>query len=254
MPHRLARPLAAALAALALAACPEAEGGPCRLDSDCEGGLVCAFDGLCQRFAAVQASFDTVQPVDVTSFDTTPADTAGAPDASGCAPVANVFAAGAAPCPAAAEVRAVSGLVIAEEGNGLARLAAVANQVLANGFDQGDIAMALHLDGTLAPGCAVDFAWVRTPDDLAADCTPRFGKDRMPLDIPGLVSTSVDFATLDPETHVLTGLVDKQKLLARLDESIRAVADSLIDEDVDTDGDQVPDKSSAIIQVLFAAP
>jgi len=249
--------LTAALLGLSLAAagCPESAGGACRLDSDCEGGLVCAFDGVCRTFAAVQASFDTVQAVDVVAFDTVKADTTATDDANGaCAPVLGVFAAGSAPCPAAATILPVTGLVIAEEGNGLARLAAVANAVLADGFDQGTITLALHVDGTLAAGCTADLAWIRSAEDRHADCTPVFGADRMPLDIPSLVSTSVDFAVLDPETHILTGLVDKQALLLTLDESIRPVADGLIDEDVDTDGDDVPDKSSAIIQVLFAAP
>jgi len=191
-----------------------------------------------------------VQDVDVVTFDTAKPDSVADTNGSGCAAIAGVFAAGSAPCPVAPDVRQVTGLVIQDHDNGLAQLAGVANQVLANGFGNGDITLSLHIDGTFQAGCSYALAWVRTAADIHADCTPEFG-DSMPLDIPGLVSTSVDYATLNPDTHVLTGLVDKQKLLLALDPALRDVADQLIVEDVDTDGDHVPDKASAIIAVQF---
>lgn len=245
---------AAALVAalgLGLGGCPEDAGGTCRLDSDCAAGLVCDLDGVCRAYEAVKASFDVVQDVEVVGCDTgAPTDTVAA-DTSGCAAIAGVFEAGTAPCPAAGTIRQVTGLVIQDHDNGLADLASVANQVLANGFSQGDITLALHVDGSFEFGCPHVIAWVRSPADVNADCTPVFA-DTMPLDIPNLVSTEVQRSTLDPETLVLRGLVDKQALLLALDEALRDVADALVTEDTDTDCDGAPDMASAVIQIQLA--
>ncbi|PKN57894.1 MAG: hypothetical protein CVU56_08685 [Deltaproteobacteria bacterium HGW-Deltaproteobacteria-14] len=240
-----------AVLGLGLGGCPEDAGGTCRLDSDCAAGLVCDLDRVCRAYEAVKASFDVVQDVEVVGCDTgAPADTVAA-DTSGCAAIAGVFEAGAAPCPAAGTVREVTGLVIQDHDNGLADLASVANQVLANGFGAGDITLALHVDGSFEFGCPHVLAWVRSADDVNADCTPVFS-GTMPLDIPNLVSTEVQRATLDPETLVLRGLVDKQALLLALDEALRGVTDQLVTEDTDTDCDGDPDMASAIIQVQLA--
>jgi|GEM_PF-1822749 len=238
----------------ALGGCLEEAGKACLLDSDCESGLVCALDGVCRSYAAVQASFDVVQDVEVVGCDTGGATDTIAADTAGCAAVAGVFEAGAAPCPAAATVRQVTGLVIQDHDNGLADLAAVANQVLASGFAEETITLSLHVDGDLTSGCPRSLGWIRTADDRNADCTPVFS-DAMPLDIPGLVSTSVDDASVvevDADTLTLKGLVDKQALLLSLDEALRDVADGLVTEDTDTDCDDVPDKASAIITVLLS--
>lgn len=244
--------LAVAVVALAggAAGCLRDGGERCQVDSDCGGGAICALDGVCRTVAAVEASLDTRQAVDVVAYDTV--DTQGATgDTAGCAPVAGVFEATSGACAAPTRKRRVTGLIIASEGNGLAGLAGVANQVLANTFEDGTLTLELWVDGELTPACAHVIAWMRGPDDRNADCTAAF-RDTMPLVIPELVTTSVEHAHLDPETLIVTGLVDKAKLLASMAPELRDVADSLITLDVDTDGDQVADMASAIIQVQLA--
>jgi len=249
MSARVLTAATALIGAIALAGCLAERGGPCQIDSDCQRGLVCGLDLHCQPLSVVRDSLDTRAPVDVvirdTAGDTTPLD------AEGCAPVEGVFEASEPPCPAAASVRQVTGLTLASEGHGLAPLAQIANQVIAVGFDEGDIALALHVDGQLSPGCPAVLAWVATQDDILGDCTARY-VGRMPFVIPNLVSTVVEDAVLDPATLVLTGLIDKQALLESMDENLRDVADNLIIEDTDTTGDGSPDKASAIIAIALA--
>ena len=120
-----------------------------------------------------------------------------------------------------------------------------------HGFDDGSLTLELWIDGSLAAGCARVLAWMRGPEDRNADCTAVFS-DAMPFVIPGLVTTSVDHAQLDPETLVLTGLVDKAKLIESMAPELRDVAEQLITLDVDTDGDEVADMASAVIQITLA--
>jgi len=236
--------------ALLASACTQPAGEPCKVASDCDPGLVCGLDGICASFAVVNASFDTRATVDVITLDTAGAAETLAPDGEGCRPVAGVFEPGTAPCEDAAEVRVVTGIVIASEGHGLAMLAGVANQVIADGFDKGEIPLALHIDGELRAGCATSLAWVRDAADLNADCTPVFS-DAMPFEIPNLVSTKVERAVLDPVSGRLTGLIDKADLIASMDPALRDVAEQLIVLDVDTDGDQIADRASAIMDLSF---
>ncbi|MCA9517441.1 MAG: hypothetical protein KC635_21015 [Myxococcales bacterium] len=247
---RAAWPLAiAALLTASATGCLRSDGESCRVDSDCGGGAICALDNVCRTVAAVEASLDTRQAVDVVTYDTV--DTQGATgDATGCEPVAGVFDAATGACPEPTTKRTVTAIVIAQEG-GLAGLAEVANQVIANGFDDGSLTLELWIDGSLAAGCARVLAWMRGPEDRNADCTAVFS-DAMPFVIPGLVTTSVDHAQLDPETLVLTGLVDKAKLIESMAPELRDVAEQLITLDVDTDGDEVADMASAVIQITLA--
>ncbi|TNF37015.1 MAG: hypothetical protein EP329_04245 [Deltaproteobacteria bacterium] len=244
----------AALVAGSAGGCLEEAGQTCRLDSDCQAGLLCDLDGVCRAYTVVKASYDVVEDVEVTGCDTGGAADTVAADTAGCAAVAGVFEAGSAPCPEAATVRQVTALVIQDHDNGLADLAAVANQVLANGFSEGTITLALHVDGELTTGCPRTVAWIRGADDRNADCTPVFS-DAMPLDIPNLVSTKVDGASVvqvDENTLTLRGLVDEQALLDSLDEALRDVADQLVVSDTDTDCDGSPDHASAVIEVHLA--
>jgi hypothetical protein len=130
-------------------------------------------------------------------------------------------------------------------------MASVANQVLENGFSDGEIKLALWVDGTYRTGCNARYVFVEdAATDIGADCTPAYD-DAMPLVIPGLVRTEVYDITIDPATNELRGLVDEQKLLESMDPALRDVADSLIELDVDTDGDEVPDKASCILTLQF---
>jgi len=229
--------------------CLGAGGARCTIASDCEAGLVCSLEGVCATVAEVAASFDTRQAVDVITRDTS--DTSEAEgDVAGCREVVGVFAAGQAPCPTAAEVRVVTGIALADSGHGLAQLASVANQVIADGFDKGEISLALHVDGELRAGCPASLAWMRGAADRHADCTAEF-TDAMPFEIPNLVATRVEEASLDPATGRVTGLIDKAALIASMDPALRDVAEQLIVLDVDTDGDQVADMASAILDLTF---
>lgn len=232
-----------------LIACGSAAGDPCTISTDCEPGLICSLEGVCATYEAVSASFDSTATVDVITPDTAPPRETVA-DAGGCRAVEGVFEASEPPCGEAAEVRTVTGIALAEEGHGLAGLASVANQVIENSFEAGEITLALHVDGELRDGCAASLAWIRTPEDRDADCTAVFSTS-MPFDIPNLVSTSVDDAVLDPNTNRLTGIVDKAALIESMEPALRDVAERLIVLDVDTDGDQVPDKASAILDIGF---
>lgn len=242
--------LSSSLAVMVAGACTQPAGEPCKVASDCDPGLVCGLDGICATFAAVNASFDTRATVDVITLDTADATETAAPDGEGCRAVAGVFEPGAAPCEEAAEVRVVTGIAIASEGHGLAMLAGVANQVIADGFEKGEIPLALHIDGELRAGCEARLAWIRGPEDRNADCTPVFS-DAMPFEIPNLVSTKVERAVLDPLSGRLTGLIDKADLIASMDPALRDVAEQLIVLDVDTDGDQIADRASAIMDLAF---
>ncbi|PIE18403.1 MAG: hypothetical protein CSA66_04790 [Proteobacteria bacterium] len=250
-----ARALLAASAAALLGACAlGGEGAGCRVDSDCEAGLLCAPAGTCQSEAAVAASLErpgAADAVDVVSFTDTAATGGAGGDVTGCAPLAGVFEASQARCREPRVKLTVTGLVVLDSGAGLAQLATVANPVIAAGYDEGTLAMALWVDGEYAPGCPHALAWMRGQADRAADCTAVFS-DSMPFEVPNLVSTAIEQAHLDPETNILRGLVDKAALLASMDEVLRDVADSLIVLDVDTDGDEVPDRASAHLEILFA--
>lgn len=241
--------LALAFSLLAAPACSQLEGHSCVLDSDCESGLVCSLDGVCTTFEAIAAAFDATP--EITPLDGDTSNTSDVEAVTGtCTDMSGVFDAAIGACPEPARKLVVTAMVIDKDGNGLGPLAAVANSVIANGFRNGDITLALWVDGTFESGCDYASAWVRGPDDIHVDCTPVFS-DEMPFEIPGLVSTKIEDAVIDPETGLVTGLVDKPALLLSIDEALRDVAENLIIEDVDTDGDQVPDRASVRMFVTF---
>jgi len=145
----------------------------------------------------------------------------------------------------------VTNLALPAEGHGAARLAPLANPILEDSFGpdaQTPIHLTLWVDGTLAAGCGPRVAWVRTSDDVGADCQPAF-QDTMPVDLPGLVSLLVHDAELDPETLVVSGLLDVDEVVASMDPALQDTARGLFDLDVDTDGDGTPDRCSVLIQV-----
>lgn len=232
-------------------ACSQLEGQACVLDSDCEAGFVCSFEAVCTTFEAVAKAFDAAP--EITHADTTDStDTQGDIDIvdGTCDAPREVFESITTACAAPTQKLVATALVIDKDGNGMGPLAQVANSVLANGFRQGDIALELWVDGTFETGCSYTLAWVRGPEDINADCTPVFSQN-MPFEIPGLVSTEIENAVIDPANGLITGLVDKPKLLLSIDEALRDVAESLIIEDVDTDNDQIPDRASIRMFVTF---
>jgi len=226
-------------------------GAPCRLDSDCDKGFLCALDGRCRTQGEVEDSFVSRADVEVVTVpDADDGDVASDADVAGCTPVSGVFEATTPPCPTAPLVKPVKNLQLATEGHGLAQLAAVANQVLSQSFEKGESKLELRVDGSLAAGCERRLAWVRDERDIAADCTPVHSAT-MPFEVPNLVFGVIEAVDFDPESNVVHGRVDKEALMESLAPELRPVADTLIQEDIDLDGDSVPDRASVIINLTF---
>ena len=135
----------------------------------------------------------------------------------------------------------------------MARLSDLANPIIESNFNDEKITLDLWIDGTLAAGCSATFAWVRNAADVggAPECLPEF-VETMPFDVPGLVSTTVYQAVLEPETLYLTGLVNREELVASMAPALQETATGLIDVDVDTDHDGTNDRTSIIMTVVLA--
>lgn len=251
---RWARYFAFGSAILAGAGCLGAAGQTCTIDSDCDSGLVCSLHGVCTAYAAMQEELAHPTAPDASdttggnadAADSTPAELG--PDASPCTPPLGHWT-----CGGPANKRTVTNLVLAPSGHGMARLSDLANPIIESNFNDAKIALELWIDGTLGAGCDAPLAWVRTPDDVSAspECLPAF-VGKMPFDVPGLVSAIVYQATLDPQTLVLTGLVNRDELIASMAPALRDTATGLIDVDVDTDHDGTPDRTSIILTVTLA--
>jgi hypothetical protein len=213
-------------------------------------GLVCALDGVCRTRVEVEESFVITSDVEVITVDSEVAGEAEVGDVAGCTPVSGAFEAATAPCPAAPEVRVVKNLQLATEGHGLAQLAGVANQVLDNAYESGEAKLELRIDGSLDAGCTNILAWVRDERDVGADCVPLH-TGTMPFEVPNLVEGVVEAAVFDQSTNLVHGRVDKETLIASLAPELQSVAQNLITEDVDIDGDSVPDRASVILELTF---
>ncbi len=256
---------------LILAGCGAAEGDSCLLDSDCEGGLIC-LSSRCSTHEAVQSEFapladDAATPTtDTTAGDASErTETVAGPATHpcgeqpysrtllSCTPPSGVFEAGAAPCAEPTAKYPVK-MVTMEPLGGFQKMAALATPVLTKGFEEGTIAVSLWQDGDLATNCQGDQIWVRDDADRNADCTGSFGPDSFPLTIP--ISNPPLFivvrdAVFDLNTGRLTGIVDREKLIADLPEAIRETGATLVTADVDTDGDGTPEDSRVTLTVCF---
>jgi hypothetical protein len=236
--------------------CRGGDGEPCAIDSDCLPGLVCGLEGVCQSMAAVEGSFrkpdavaDPAPEVEITGPETAEADVQEG-EASACGP-SGVFEAATPPCPEPSEKKPVKSLVLPESGHGMAGLAVLANPIIANGFEEGTLAYEAWVDGQYRAGCDPAVAWVRPGQpDRNQNCTAVWLVG-FPFAIPGLVAATIYQVAIDPASSRLSGLADEEEILQSMDPALRATADSLITEDVDTDGDQKPDKISVLIDVGF---
>jgi hypothetical protein len=239
----------------ALGGCLGSSGEACRIDSDCGSGLVCSLEGQCTAYAVLKEQI--AHPTAPVVSETVGGDTGGGnettstdteTDAGQCTPPT-----GSWPCAGPTAKRTVTNLVLAPSGHGMVRLADLANPIIESNFDEGKVALELWIDGTLAAGCSATFAWVRNDADIGAapECLPAF-VTTMPFDVPGLVSAIVYQAVLEPGTLVLTGLVNRDELIASMDPALRESATTLIDVDVDTDHDGTNDRTSIILTVVLA--
>lgn len=242
--------------ATGFAGCLGASGETCRIDSDCGSGLVCSLERQCTAYAvlAEQLAHPTTPDVsetvggddasEVSSETATETET----DAGQCTPPSGTW-----PCAGPVAKRKVTNLVLADSGHGMARLADLANPIIESNFNDEKITLDLWIDGTLAAGCNATFAWVRNAADIggAPECLPTF-VETMPFDVPGLVSATVYQAVLEPGTLVLTGLVNRDELVASMDPALQETAAGLIDVDVDTDHDGTNDRTSIILTVVLA--
>ena len=237
-----------------LAGCPAPEDDSCRLDSDCEAGLICHL-GVCATPGAVadalaNAGANYTEDASATEASAL-AEVAASADADQveCKPPSGVFdVAGAAPCPEPVSKRPVTSIEIVKEG-GLTNLADLANPLIVNKIADGTIAVALWVDGTLAPGCTWKHAWIAGDGHgISGDCTAKHTTTfPMPVPLGDVGIAVVEGAVYDPVTGVLTGLVDKEQLLEQVPEGLKETASKLVVEDVDTDGDQTPDRASATL-------
>ncbi len=266
---------------LLLTACGTAAGGSCRLDSDCEGGLMC-LEGVCATRDTALAAFapkDATDGADGAAADTSTADTA-APDPGDtatddetwtpiaghtcgeqpymhtyptCEPDQGIFEAGATPCAEPSAKYAAKSIRMEAEG-GFVKMAALANPILEKGVADGSITAQLWQDGALALNCAGQGIWVRDADDRGADCASVTGSDTFPLTIPlsdPPLYIVVRDITFDLQTGRLEGLVDRDKLIADLPEAIRETGANLVEANVDTDDDGKPDDSTVVLTVCF---
>ncbi len=248
--------LAGAGLGASLGACLGASGETCRIDSDCGSGLVCSFERQCTAYAVLkeQLAHPTAPHVsetvggDVASEVSSETATDPETDAGQCTTPSGTW-----PCAGPVAKRKVTNRILAASGHGMARLADLANPIIESNFGEDKVTLDLWIDGTLAAGCSATFAWVRNPADIGAapECLPAF-VGTMPFDVPGLVSAIVYEAVLEPETLVLTGLVNRDELIASMAPALRETATSLIDVDVDTDHDGTNDRTSIILTVVLA--
>ena len=250
------------LAAVGTPACTVAEGETCQIDSDCEPGTLCSLDGQCQTYDEVAASLEAIgAPADISVASN---DTATAPDTSepedtvptdqdtSCTQAYSAMftEAAAQPCLEPTSKRTVTLLQIAEEGHGAVNAAGVGNGIIESGFEAGQVPLSMWIDGTLEDNCEWGIAWIRDEADRLDDCTATF-TDTMPFAIPGILEAVIYEAKFAPETNRVTGLINKAEVLANLDVAFREVATKLFVNDVDTDGDGVPDHTSVILELTF---
>ena len=238
------------LGILGLGGCTVDQGKSCEIDSDCAPGTLCSLEGTCE-------TFETVADILAHAGNSISTD-AGALEAKGwdcleegeCTARKAVFESSTETCLEPAEKRVVSLLAIAETGHAAANLGTLGNGIIASGFEDGTIHLELWVDGDFGPGCEYTVAWMRSDDDRKADCTAVF-TDTMPFSIPELVQATVYEAQFDPCANTVSGLLNKAEILASMDEAIRETAGNLIDEDVDSDGDGVNDRTTVILELTF---
>lgn len=261
-----ARRLTALLApCLLLTGCLAEVGETCALNSDCEAGLICGLDGVCATPAAVQDALNlppTGAPdVAETPDAPPPAETVGA-DAGGdiaapeCAASAGIFEAqsAGATCAEPAQKLVVNHLAIVASPSGLGKIADLANPVVAEGFETGSSSLEAWVDGTWSPDCVSTVAWVTGPEDRNDDCTADYAEVfafRIPAPIgDGIVQ--VEQPVYDIAAGQITGVVQEAVLLAAIADSLEQTADDIVEPDLDTDGDQVPDMLSVTLSIGFA--
>ncbi len=141
-------------------------------------------------------------------------------------------------------------LQVAPSGHGAATVAEIGNSIIQAGFDEGQIPLAMWVDGSFEDGCEWGIAWIRDDADILDDCTAKF-TDTMPFSIPQLVDATIYNAVFDPSTNRVTGILNREELLASIDPSIRETAGNFFINDVDTDGDGTLDHTSIILELTF---
>lgn len=238
------------LAGLLLSAgCISALGEPCAVDSDCKPGFVCSLDGECSTFEGVQSSFVVEVDVTVITLDSLNGDSGGGNDTDAGPDGGCVTPVGSWTCGDTPTKKVVALYEIASEGHGAAGLSGAAGLVLGPGFEDGSIYTEVWVDGTLSDACQPRLGWVRGDKDIE-NCAPKY-VDKVPFEIPGLVELFIYNYTFTPSTGVLSGLVDKEEILASLDPALRSAFEPMVQENVDTDGDGIPDLSTFVMTVTF---
>lgn len=271
MSTRTALTAALALLALTFAACRADTYEPCQLQSDCRSGLACSPAGTCVHFSELQdymedTEFRSPRPEFISEADLqeylqehgyVPGGGGGGGGGDtgrdGCEPPAGIFEASDGPCEPPSEVHTVSGLSIADEGHGLVGMAFIANLAIPDYIESGAIRIEVWIDGPFDRECEHVIAYAQTADDRLADCTVE-GADTIELAFPGITEFTIVEPELDPLTLQLIGMVDKDEMLANVpggDATVLQVIDNGVTEDVDTDGDSVPDMASIVLTMLF---
>lgn len=248
--------------------CGAATGEPCAIDSDCETGLACSPELECVTYAELQSYMSETEFVSPSeeAFDEQALEAyliqqglirfecGGSADE--CSDPQGVFAPSTGTCAAPGCMAAVQALTLATEGHGLAKMSLVANAVIPSYFEEGVVQIDLWVDGTFSQDCPHEVQFAQTLDDRNDDCTVN-GGDVIELLFPSITEFDVINASIDAATLEITGLVDKEQMLANVpeaDPTILGVIENSVEEDVDTDDDGEPDMASIVMTASFTAP
>ena len=211
--------------------CTSQELQKCQIDSDCSSGLICARDGVCR------ASDDPLHKAQ-TDLGSTPVLDAEGGDL--CVTQSD-FGTGGGECPSKTTVLKLTKLVILKEG-GLGNISSAANPTIASDMEAGKIHVELWDDTVWVP--------------IDADGTPMCSQieaNTFPMTVPTFpVRSAVKDATLDATKTKLTGWVNKHDMIQTMKCELHAAADTLVKEDIDSDGDGVNDRVSVVLEIELA--
>jgi hypothetical protein len=121
--------------------CGSDSGSECTIDSDCQDGLICSLTGTCMTPTEVAAS---LLKVDGTECTGAVECQSGSCKDGVCRPPDFCTPSG---------IRKVTSVIIDAEDNGIAKLAALANPVIADGIADGSIALELWMFSEITAVC-----------------------------------------------------------------------------------------------------